>query len=522
MILRTLIFIVLLLLPCLSNSQVVHQMQFDRFSHYAPEDWVTYAPATHISSIDIGDDYVYFGTRAGGILRYHFYDRFWDYPITTSTGLRSNRIIKITFDEESRHLYVETPKGIDEYSPLLGYSQPAYVEALPARRQPLTGEKDLSEQAQTFQFPEFYRPGNQELPDFFTKRGFIFKAPNEIIDPFNRKYNILSERVVDKSGNLWLSTNGLGVGFSELNTWSLQTSQRSIPNILVHDVFLEKDGIWIGGSATKRKPSGIAFWNDSSDDWAFTESRYNYNINSDNVYAITGNGSFVFFATDMGIQRYDKKKNTWSTLNSYWQLSSINVNDLLIFEDNLFIATEYGMGWMPVGSDFIERPRDKTLNNTPVTKITAVDSTLLLATSYGVYEYSPESDNFSFVEMKSALPHYDISAVKSSGDSVWIAGSSGIALYNHKKDRWQSFTQLQSRLSAEFNDINFTPGYVWFASNKGLLRYNIRMDSWYLYTRKDGLASNLVYHIDVDGDELWLSTKSGLTIFLWQRPGRIE
>jgi len=55
-------------------GQVINRMQFDRFTHYRGDDWITYAPARFITSIDIGDDYVYFGTRNGGILRYHMYD----------------------------------------------------------------------------------------------------------------------------------------------------------------------------------------------------------------------------------------------------------------------------------------------------------------------------------------------------------------------------------------------------------------------------------------------------------------
>ena len=65
------------------SPQVIHKLYFDRFTHYEGDDWVTYAPASYITSIDIGDDYVYFGTESGGILRYHLFDRFWDYPFTS-------------------------------------------------------------------------------------------------------------------------------------------------------------------------------------------------------------------------------------------------------------------------------------------------------------------------------------------------------------------------------------------------------------------------------------------------------
>ena len=134
------IIISILLLSFSARAQVVHRMQFDRFSHYEPDDWITYAPASDITDIDIGDDYVYFATRSGGILRYHLYELYWDYPLTTSIGLRSNHILHISFDIQTHQLFAETPKGIDVFNPSFGYWQPAQRAALPERQQPLPEE----------------------------------------------------------------------------------------------------------------------------------------------------------------------------------------------------------------------------------------------------------------------------------------------------------------------------------------------------------------------------------------------
>jgi len=246
-----------------TQAQVVHQMTFDRFSHYAPDDWITYAPATFITSIDIGEDYVYFGTRDGGILRYSLYDRFWDYPLTTSNGLRSNQIYKIVYDISEHKLFAQTNKGIDAYNISFAYWRPAQRDVLPPQRRPDSDEIKSFRQNRSFNFPEFYRPGNSELPDFFTSRDFMFHAPDEIVDPYNRRFHFNPDRVVDKFNTLWLSTDGLGVGSSDFGSWTLKTDQHSVSNIFIRDVFLDKDGVWIGGLSNGREPGGITFWNDS-------------------------------------------------------------------------------------------------------------------------------------------------------------------------------------------------------------------------------------------------------------------
>ena len=522
MISKFVMMIGILLISFSVRAQVVHRMQFDRFSHYAPDDWITYAPASDITDVDLGDEYVYFATRNGGILRYHLYELYWDYPLTVSNGLRSNHILKIAFDTATHQLFAETPKGIDVFNPSFGYWQPAPRSVLPQRQQPLPEEVQTYRQNPNFHFPEFYQPKNKELPDFFMPRGFIFNPPNKILDPFNRTFRLKAARIVDRFGRLWLSTNGLGMGLCSPDDWTLQTEQHSISNISVRDIFIDAHGIWIGGLNKNREPGGIVFWNDSLDVWKYYEARYNYDILSSNVLVMTGSGPFVFFGTDQGLVKYSKKTRSWFTVKAHSRLLSEPVYDLAVMDGKLFIASGAGLGWMFLSDKSISLPKDNTINTLAVHQITPLDSTLLAATEYGLYEYDPVTDRFSFFKVGAALPEYGTTAVDTKGDSLWIAGPSGVILYKMKTKQWFSFTQLQNQLNAHYFDIAFSGKFVWFATSKGLLRYNTEQNNWYLYTRKDGLASNQVYHIDVDGDFLWLSTESGLTSFYWNREDRIE
>lgn len=504
------------------SAQVINKMDFNRFTHYRLEDWITYAPAADVTSIDIGDDYVYFGTRYGGILRYQLYDHQWDFPFTTSSGLRSNRIINMSFDYNTHRLYAQTPRGIDMYNSAFQYWQPAGISSLPPRRQPSPDEIADYQKEKNYRFPAYYRPSLNELPNFFTDRNFVFQPPDEILDPWNRVFHLNGAREMGPFRTLWLSTDGLGPAHVDMDSYTLEFEQRSLTNIRPRDLFFDRSAIWIGGKSFGPDPSGINKWNDRKDKWAFIEARYHSNIYNDNVNVVEGNKHFLFFGTDLGLIRYDKKQREWLSFSTAQRLHGEQVTDLLFKNQTLFIATDEGFNWMEPSGNHISRSQDRKLDNTRIYKIASVDSMLLLATPYGIYQYDIQKDKIYLFQTKSAIMDANITALKLHGDSLWIAGQTGIAVYDTKKDRWTSFTQIQSQLNTTFHDIAFTEPYVWFACDEGLLRYDTSRDYWYLYTTRDGLASNRVYHIDVDGDDLWLSTEGGITIFRWYSENRIE
>ena len=513
-------FLLFLFLIGLSNSkaQVIQKIYFDRFTHYTIEDWVTYAPATDITAVEIGDDYVYFGTRLGGILRYHLYDDYWDFPFTTSSGLRSNHILALSYDADNRQLYAKTPKGVDVYNFAFQYWQPAQ-NGMPPPRQPDPEEiKYYRQQKNRARFPAYYRPSLRELPDLFTDRAYLFRPPDEIIDPYNRIFHLKSIGVVDKFNRLWMATDGLGPALINLTDNTLHLMPRSIANIFPKAVYLDDSDIWIGGLSNGLTPSGICLWQNDTDIWKYYEAGLIMGIANHDVTAIDGDRRFVFFGTELGVVRYDKKKDEWSTFTRAQRLLSEQINDLRVIGNKLYIATERGINWLDIGFKNIQRSKDTKLNSIPVRKIAFDDSLLYLATAYGIYRYDPRLDKISVLKTGSAVFDVNIGAVGLHRDTLWFAGDNGIAFYDPAHKQWRSFTQIRFR----FHDMAFTPHFVWFATDRGLLKYDVNENYWYLYTTNDGLASNHVYRITVDDTDLWLATKGGVTVFRWYRPGKSE
>ena len=503
-------------------AQPVHQMTFTRFHHYDIDDWVTYAPALDITSISVGEEYIYLGTRYGGILRYHIYENFWDDPFTTSSGLKNNNIIEVVYDSQNNKVYAETPEGTNVYNTAFNYWEFLGSSSLPSERAPFQQEIDDYLQNGNYRFPEFYRPQINELPDFFTDIKYIFRPPDEVLDENNRIFKINNEIVVDRQRNLWIGTNGLGVAKASLDDYNLSFYRKSISNTIPRDLYFDKNEIWIAGLATGNGPGGINYWNYDTDHWKYYEDRFNHGIYNDNCYTVNGFKQYIFFGSREGLIRYDKKRNEWKTFTTGNGLESNKINHLYKFGKNLFIATDEGFNWMVPDYNQIEESKDTMLDNVPVYKIASSKKLIYMATKNGIYTYDIEKDQIKFLKTKSAALDLYISAINIQGNSLWIAGKYGISNYDQEKDSWQSFIGIQTTVKGDIHAISFTKGNVWFATDNGLLKYDIKRDFWYLYTVEDGLADNEVYNIIPDGEDLWLCTKKGVCIFRWDRPGRFE
>ncbi len=513
------LFGMLLYLPL--TAQVVHQIDFDRFTVYNIKDWIVYGPANEITSIDIGQVDAYIGTRKGGILRYDLFSGKWKYPFTTGSGLRSNHILSVVYDYKEDRVYALTPKGIDVYNEAFDYWEAAQNDLLPRKRHPTNEELQYYYANGGYNYPPFYRPSNSELPDFFTNRDYIYRLEGEIIDRDNNVFQ-LTDRVTDQFRRIWVGTNGIGVGIGDLNTLNLKIMRRSVPDVLLRDVLFDGSNLWSGGAGNPDNQSGIGFWNRNKDVWQYYRAGYNLDIYNDNVRVIEKFKGKIYFGTAGCLLVFNKEKELWKSLVQHDGLQSEVINDLYVFDNKLFIATETGFNWIDASGIGINSPKNKILNGLEIFKFASLDTLLLLATKSGVYTFYPKTQEIARFNIRAALPDHHITAIKRNKNELWIAGLTGIISYNIKKNLWQSYVDIRQYVNGEIRDIVFTKGHIWFATENGLLEYDRNSDYWYLYTKRDGLPSNNLFHIDKYKGELWLSGSGGITVFRHKRLEKLE
>ena len=511
----------MLLTAHLLYSQTIHYLTADRFTHYRIDDWITYAPALQITSVEIDENYIYFGSRQGGILRHNKYDGSWEYPYTTSSGLRSNRIYQVVYSPDDGFLYAQTPAGIDVYIPAQNYWQPSSRSYLPPSKYPNKNEIEefLRSDKNSYRFPPYYRPSNRELPDFFTERFFIYHLGGYVFDQHNRQFNF-TDRIVDSWQRLWVGTDGYGPMRAELDHKYLESSPQSIPNISPRDIFIDNQNIWIGGFRYDQTVGGITRWNKKEDKWEYFEASLNSQIYKDDISAISGNDQYVLFASVLGLTLYDKKKDKWKTFDIRDGIEGNRIIDVIIEGDTAYVATEYGLNWIDLLSMEIYEPTESTLDNVQINQLAHDGQTLWAATRFGLYSIDSFNNEILFHSSKAVLPDYNLTAVEVVKDKIWIANTYGIAFWDRISDEWRSFPGLL--FQGDIRDIASTKKIIWFATDQGLLKYDPTSNHWRLFDERDGLINRNVYRLDPDGRRLWISTEKGITSFRWKRTGRID
>jgi len=499
-------------------SQIVQTFKGDRFTHYDIEDWVSYAPALNINSIDTDEKYVYFATQNGGILRFDKYREEWEFPYTSSSGLRSNKILEVVYNQYDGYLYARTPYGVDVLRFGDNYWQ-KHDGSMPQKRQPQLSDIADLRKGKDFRFPPFFRPGNDFFPGFFTERSIMYIPPNQILDNENREYNF-TDRVVDEWQRLWLGTNGFGPMMADMSTFSLYSYHQSIPNISVRDIHFDEDNVWIGGIPKPDGVSGITLWDDYNNKWQYFEAPFYTGIARDDVLSIDGNKHFVVFGTIYGVVVFDKNKSKWKTYTQLDGLEGDRVNDVLIQKNIAYIATENGINWVDMKYKRVEGISGTQIDNIEINQLAVYNDTLYMATRLGLYGADLKEMNVNLYASGASIPDFNLTAIEANEKEIWLANNNGVAFIDKEINSWFAFSDLS--IKPKFRDIAFTDSTVWFATNKGLMKYDREMNNWRIFTTSDGLIDNNVYHIDVENDNLWLSTEKGFTIFNYNRPGRLD
>jgi len=494
-------------------AQVIHKMNFDRFTHYEKDDWITYSYSNNITSIDIGVNNIYFATNGGGILQYDIFENEWLNPLTSSNGLSSNYVSKVVYDQSTDELYAQTKKGLDIYNDAFEYWQRS-SNVIPKQKVPEYNEdKNV--------LPPFSRPEFEKWPSFFPTKNYTIMLDGKLYDSDNEEFTI-KDRVIDNWDRMWIATTGTGIGVANLQSLEVDFVKQSIPAVRPKDVFVSGDDIWIGGEPFILSERGITHWDYDKNVWSYFKAGFDYNIFSDRVRVIEKSGKNIFFGTEQGLLMFNPRKKEWKNLQHVFPLNNDAVNDLCNIDNVLFVATENGVFSYNEKTSAAEQVSKRYINQTKVKSLTRLKSNLYIATNYGIFKYNPDADSTEMLKSKAAIADNFVEVVAANKKMLWFSGQNGIGFYNTETGQWRSFSALKYALKSKVNHIALTKNNAWFATDKGLLKYDIKRDYWYLYTTKDGLTDNRVSRIETDGDYLWLATYGGVTLFCWNRDGRIE
>lgn len=144
---------------------------------------------------------------------------------------------------------------------------------------------------------------------------------------------------------------------------------------------------------------------------------------------------------------------------------------------------------------------------------------LWIGTTFGLYYYNREADNFTHEPELGGKFVYDI--FESSDNKMWLATyADGVYCYDPVKKQWNHYVYEEDnphslpydKVLSIFEDSRKR---IWFTTQgRGFCRFNPERSAFIRYDASDGFPSNVVHQIVEDDDRLlWLTTNKGLVRF---------
>ncbi|MBI5058582.1 hypothetical protein HZB60_02235 [candidate division KSB1 bacterium] len=350
--------------------------------------------------------------------------------------------------------------------------------------------------------------------------GYTWQADGTVIDQQLRPAPI-TDWIMDRWGTLWTAQWGAGIMQTDLRLGSATFYQAGPAGNDVRTIHIGPEKIWMGGLNSGER-EGFARVNDYFDEWTTVERRADSRIRSTDVWDITDWGGKVWFATNEGLLSYHEKRGTWERLDVTDNLYASEIRALARGGNSLWVGTVRGLCELGAGGE-IWRVQNPGIELAGVTDLLLFNDDLFVATPQGLFKGSASNREFSYVDLEGGLLNAPVVDLCLDGDSVWLATPDGIEVMNTDGGYLKSWLSNTWFNSSRVSSILATDRHVWVGTDgSGMYRYRKDTGEWISYTTADGLIDNHVQVLRLFGDDLLIGTPNGLTRFYWNRAGRLR
>ena len=321
-------------------------------------------------------------------------------------------------------------------------------------------------------------------------------------DEFSISNNTIETLFIDKTGSLWIGTNGMGIDIYFPYSKNFHTLEKNPNNFTtsgfgsLRAILVEPDNtMWIGGYNGLMKYDKILGILDvpPTNIKNVLKSTSSYLINRA-VYSLLPDpkspGDVLWIGTEgSGLIRYDLKTKIFR--NFY-------------FWDN-------GMNYPEIGMQVYKI-------------VKSADGNLLLGTVNGLVKFNVSDFSFKLYKHDPAddtsVPAGNIkSIIIDSKNNIWVGSDlGGFAKFNENDGTFSGYHVARGDEGLSSNIVNQifedSKGRYWAATAKGLNRFYYPENKFKKYTTKDGLPNDVIYGILEDKTgAFWLSTNNGLSRF---------
>ena len=344
---------------------------------------------------------------------------------------------------------------------------------------------------------------------------FAFLNPSGILGSHHQFYAISAVAKEPVGQEFWVGTWGNGLYHFGVNDWQ---GQQILMGPGVDDVrAIAKDGstVWFGGYQTSSEQVGaITSYLPGPNRWEYFQPWWNVGLESALVTAIAADSQFVWFATDQGVARYEKKVQDWRTFSSADGLPASDITSLAQAQGRIWIGTSAGLASMISSATKAEREED--LKTIPIAHLTADGGAVIAASTNGLFLKADRDSLWRTWRSEDGVLDFNVLYVLPESAGVWVASERGLEYFNRSTRAWERHLEVPFAAAVQVYAMASDRANLWIATAQGALEYDKSRKLWRTITTNDGLPDNRVQALLLDGKYIWLGTAKGVARYQWQ------
>jgi len=465
--------------------------------HRTTDSWNTYSKVDgladdKITTIAVGEEEVWFGTRNDGVSLYSKIDQTFVKSYTKTDVLSSDKINSIAVDG-SQIWFGTANAGAQRYLRTVN----TWVN--------YTAEDGLASDHITWIAVHGNEVWFATYESGLSKYDKVSNQWTTYVESDSLADDDVKVVKADSTGNIWIGTGlGLSVYDSENNEWTNYRRKDGLVTDYIMDVEINNGSIWLGTSR------GVGFMDEDTQKWKFYDG--NDGLPGDFVTSLVNTGNDMWAGAHGGVFRFESDESRWVDVGAAFGLSDQLVTDMAFDGgSSLWIGTDDGIFRYDIGNgDATYYGTDEVLTGKVINAICIVNEDLVYAgTQAGLYVYK----DGIWEKVTLELPSENIRAVTMDDGLLWLGTMSGLAKYDQEQGKAEMVDIGESLSQHSIKSICVKGDSLWLGTTSGLLRID-RADGSLIEEYRKSLVKEpfrepSVSNIEFDGDYVWFSNWSG-------------
>ena len=343
-------------------------------------------------------------------------------------------------------------------------------------------------------------------------------------------YNVISNNLINDNGvnlnvtaifkdkyhDLWIGTDKGEIFYCDSKMYNIKKI-KSIP--LITDInmsYYDEYGNWWFSSndnviVNEKISIGdevifFSRWIEDKNEWINYTNRSFRHIFSRDITSFQRLDNWLYIGTTKGLLIYEINTKKSFLIDSEKGLLSNQVNDIIYFNNNIYIATNKGVNILSTfGNVLLSIDIFNYFNDSNVFDFNISEDQFIISSELGLFEYIYDSNKIELITEKKYLKAF----INNNKDFILSKRNKIFKVTDNNRELLISLDKIK--------DVCFCNNYLWINSiNKSIL-FNLNNNQSFSYYQSDGIIGNVINHIGCDDYWVWFSTNKGISMYNWSK-----